>query len=119
MSRLLATGGDFEAIGLVPMDRTAARTPASAERRQLTIMFVDLVGSVDLSRRVDPEELREIMRSYQNAVAGEIARLGGHVAKFLGDGVLAYFGWLQASEDAAERAVRGADPPLGKVARLD
>ena len=96
----------LEAIGLVPIDRTAAPTPASAERRQLTIMFVDLVGSVDLSRRVDPEELREIMRSYQNAVTGEIARLGGHVAKFLGDGVLAYFGWPQASEDAAERAVR-------------
>ena len=96
----------LEAIGLLPATGTAGRAPAPAERRQLTIMFVDLVGSTDLSRRVDPEELREIMRSYQNAVAGEIARLGGHVAKFLGDGVLAYFGWPQASEDAAERAVR-------------
>ena len=69
-------------------------------------MFVDLVGSADLSRRIDPEELRDIMRAYQNTVAGEIARLEGHVAKFLGDGVLAYFGWPRASEDAAERAVR-------------
>jgi class 3 adenylate cyclase len=96
----------LEAIGLLPTDRTTARAPGSAERRQLTLMFVDLVGSVDLSRRVDPEELREIMRAYQNAAAGEIERLEGHVAKFLGDGVLAYFGWPQASEDAAERAVR-------------
>ena len=67
----------LDAIGLLPMDRTAARTPASAERRQLTIMFVDLVGSIDLSRRVDPEELREIMRSYQNAVAGRDCTVGG------------------------------------------
>ncbi len=96
----------LEAIGTLPMDRAAARTRVSAERRQLTIMFVDLVGSTDLARRVDPEELREIMRAYQNAVSGEIARLEGHVAKFMGDGVLAYFGWPQASEDAAERAVR-------------
>ena len=96
----------LDAIGLLPTDQPAARAPASAERRQLTLMFVDLVGSTDLSRRVDPEELREIMRAYQNSVAGEIARLEGHVAKFLGDGVLAYFGWPRASEDAAERAVR-------------
>jgi class 3 adenylate cyclase/predicted ATPase len=97
----------LDAIRLLPTDQ-AARAAASVERRQLTLMFVDLVGSTDLSRRVDPEELREIMRAYQNTVAGEIARLEGHVAKFLGDGVLAYFGWPRASEDAAERAVRAA-----------
>lgn len=96
----------LDAIGLLPADPAAALAPASAERRQLTLMFVDLVGSTDLSRRVDPEELREILRAYQNTVAGEIARLEGHVAKFLGDGVLAYFGWPRASEDAAERAVK-------------
>lgn len=96
----------LDAIGSLPADPGAARAPVSAERRQLTLMFVDLVGSTDLSRRVDPEELREIMRAYQNTVAGEIARLEGHVAKFLGDGILAYFGWPRASEDAAERAVR-------------
>lgn len=94
----------LDAVGCLPADGIG--TPVSAERRQLTLMFVDLVGSTDLSRRVDPEELREIMRAYQNAVAGEIARLEGHVAKFLGDGILAYFGWPRASEDAAERAVR-------------
>jgi class 3 adenylate cyclase len=89
-----------------PAPAADLKPPASPERRQLTVIFVDLVGSTDLSRRVDPEELRDIMRAYQNAVAGEIARLEGHVAKFLGDGVLAYFGWPRASEDAAERAVR-------------
>jgi class 3 adenylate cyclase/predicted ATPase len=98
----------LDAIGSLPADPGAPRAPVSVERRQLTLVFVDLVGSTDLSRRVDPEELREIMRAYQNTVAGEIARLEGHVAKFLGDGVLAYFGWPRASEDAAERAVRAA-----------
>ena len=56
-------------------------------------MFVDLVGSTALSARLDPEEMRELLRAYQNAVAGEVARFEGHVAKFMGDGVLAYFGW--------------------------
>lgn len=96
----------LDAIGLRSAEPAAARLPASVERRQLTLMFVDLVGSTDLSRRLDPEELREVMRAYSNTVAGEIARREGHVAKFLGDGVQAYFGWPRASEDAAEQAVR-------------
>jgi predicted ATPase/class 3 adenylate cyclase len=79
---------------------------ADAERRQLTMMFVDLVGSTELSVKLDPEDLREVMRGYQDAVAGAVTRYGGHVAKYLGDGVLAYFGWPQAHEDQAERAVR-------------
>src|SRR5688572_14416184 len=82
------------------------RPASSAERRQLTVLFCDLVGSTALSRRLDPEEMREILRTYQNAVAGEVARFEGHVAKFMGDGVLAYFGWPRAHEDDAERAVR-------------
>ncbi len=77
-----------------------------AERRQLTVMFCDLVGSTELSRQLDPEDLRDIMRRYQDAVAGAVTRYGGHVAKYLGDGVLIYFGWPQAYEDQAERAVR-------------
>ena len=86
----------------------AAKTPPSgqAERRQLTVMFCDLVGSTELSRQLDPEDLRDVMRRYQDAVAGAVSRYGGHVAKYLGDGVLAYFGWPQAYEDQAERAVR-------------
>ena len=80
--------------------------PAEAERRQLTVMFVDLVGSTALSQQLDPEDLRGVMRRYQDAVAGAITKYEGYVAKFLGDGVLAYFGWPQAYEDQAERAVR-------------
>ncbi len=79
-----------------------------AERRQLTVMFVDLVGSTELSQRLDPEDLREVMRHYQDAVSGAVTRYEGYVAKFLGDGVLAYFGWPQAHEDQPERAVRAA-----------
>ena len=79
---------------------------AEAERRQLTVMFCDLVGSTELSRRLDPEDLRNVLRRYQDAVSGAVTRYGGHVAKFLGDGVLAYFGWPHAYEDQAERAVR-------------
>lgn len=79
-----------------------------AERRQLTVMFVDLVGSTELSQRLDPEDLREVMRHYQDAVSGAVTRYKGYVAKFLGDGVLAYFGWPQAHEDQPERAVRAA-----------
>jgi class 3 adenylate cyclase len=69
-------------------------------------MFCDLVGSTALAARLDPEEMHEIIRAFQNAVTGEIARFEGHIAKFMGDGVLAYFGWPNAHEDEAERAVR-------------
>ena len=89
-----------------------------ADRRQLTVMFVDLVASTALSTRLDPEELRDVIHAYQNAVAMEIARLEGHVAKLMGDGVLAYFGWPRAHEDAAERAVRAGLAVTQAVARL-
>ena len=69
-------------------------------------MFIDLVGSTQLSQRFDPEEMRDIIRVYQNTVSAEIIRYEGHVAKLMGDGVLAYFGWPRAHEDDAERAVR-------------
>ncbi len=77
-----------------------------AERRQLTVMFVDLVQSTELAAQLDPEDLRDVIHRYQNAVAGEVARYEGHVAKFMGDGVLVYFGYPMAHEDEAERAVR-------------
>ncbi|MEK1925454.1 MAG: adenylate/guanylate cyclase domain-containing protein [Rhizobium giardinii] len=89
-----------------------------AERRQLTVMFVDLVGSTALSSQLDPEELAEVIRKYQNAVAEEITRVDGHVAKFMGDGVLAYFGWPRAHEDEAERAVRAGLAIAAAVAKL-
>ena len=93
-------------------------SPPEAERRQLTLMFVDLVGSTALSGQLDPEDMGGVIRDYQNAVAGEIARVEGHVAKFMGDGVLAYFGWPRVHEDEAERAVRAALLIVSAVARL-
>ena len=69
-------------------------------------MFVDLADSTALATRLDPEAMRDVLRGYQNTVTGEITRVGGHVAKLMGDGVLAYFGWPRAHEDDAERAVR-------------
>jgi class 3 adenylate cyclase len=78
----------------------------TAERRQVTVMFSDLVGSTALSARMDPEDLREVISAYQKCVAETIRRFDGFVAKYLGDGVLVYFGYPQAHEDDAERAVR-------------
>jgi class 3 adenylate cyclase/predicted ATPase len=92
-----------------PIAAEASHEPAArsqAERRQLTVLFSDLVGSTELSARFDPEEMSIIIRGYQNAVAREIKRLEGHIAKYMGDGVLAYFGYPKAHEDDAERAVR-------------
>jgi len=77
-----------------------------AERRQLTVLFCDLVGSTELSRQHDPEDLRELLRRYHDAVAAAVHRFGGYVANYLGDGVLAYFGWPRADEDEAAQAVR-------------
>jgi len=92
--------------------------PAVVERRQLTVLFVDLVGSTALSGRLDPEDMREVMGAYQNAVAGGVARFEGHVAKFMGDGVLVYFGWPRAHEDEAERAVRAGLSIIETVGKL-
>jgi len=93
--------------------------PAEAERRQLTVMFCDLVGSTPLSTRFDPEELREEIRAYQNAVSAVVARYDGFVAKFMGDGVLAFFGYPRAHEDDAERAVRAGLEITAAVSRLE
>jgi class 3 adenylate cyclase len=87
---------------------TAASEPASqaapspaAERRQLTVLFCDLVGSTELSGRHDPEDLRELLRRYHDAMTEVVVRFGGYVANYLGDGILAYFGWPRAEEDEA------------------
>jgi class 3 adenylate cyclase/tetratricopeptide (TPR) repeat protein len=100
-----------------PSGDQPSRRP-EAERRQLTVMFVDLVGSTALSAQLDPEDMREVIRVYQNAVAGEISRVEGHVAKFMGDGVLAYFGWPRTHEDEAERAVRAGLALVQTVGQL-
>src|SRR5580658_8341014 len=99
-----------------------APTPTSpdvAERRQLTVMFCDLVGSTAMSARLDPEDMREVVRAYQDACSGAIARYDGFVAKFMGDGVLAYFGFPRAHEDDAERAVRAGLDVAAVVPKLD
>jgi class 3 adenylate cyclase/predicted ATPase len=96
----------------------AAPEPSHAERRQLTVLFCDLVDSTALSARLDPEDLREVIRAYQDACAGAIARFDGIVAKFMGDGVLAYFGFPRAHEDEAERAVQAGLAIVAAVSRL-
>jgi class 3 adenylate cyclase/predicted ATPase len=114
------TEGDLEKLGMPIGDRRrflkaaaslAAPIPpvpeeARAERRQLTVMFVDLIDSTKFSALLDPEDMKDVLVKYQNAVSGEVSRFGGYVAKLLGDGLLIYFGWPQAHEDDAERAVR-------------
>jgi len=89
--------------------------PSSAERRQLTVMFCDLVGSTALSEQLDPEELREVVRAYQEVCAEVIGRFEGHIAQYLGDGLLVYFGYPVAHEDDAQRAVHAG---LGILAAL-
>jgi class 3 adenylate cyclase len=90
----------------------------SAERRQVTVMFSDLVGSTALSTRMDPEDLREVISAYQRCVADTVRRFGGFVARYMGDGVLIYFGYPAAHEDDAERAVRAGLALIDAVASL-
>src|SRR6266498_1557029 len=97
-----------------------ARSPSAleAERRQLTVLFCDLVESTALSTQLDPEELREVVRAYQAVCAKVIARFEGHIAQYLGDGLLVYFGYPLAHEDDAQRAVRaglGMTEALGQL----
>jgi class 3 adenylate cyclase/predicted ATPase len=109
-------------LGGAAPHRAATTVPPApeetAERRQLTVMFCDLVGSTALSGRLDPEEMREVIRAYQDACSGPVARYDGFIAKFMGDGILAYFGFPRAHEDDAERAVRAALDIVAAVGRL-
>jgi class 3 adenylate cyclase len=97
----------------------APLTLDSAERRQVTVMFSDLVDSTALSARMDPEDLRELISAYQKCVAETVHQFDGFVARYMGDGVLAYFGYPQAHEDDAERAVRAGLELSGALARLN
>ncbi len=106
---LLAAIENLESkIQPTPKQVTADGRPvgAEAERRQLTVMFCDLAGSTALSERLDPEDLREVLRAYQENCSEIIGRYDGYVAKYIGDGLLVYFGYPQAHEDDAQRAVR-------------
>ncbi len=100
-----------------PAVTAAAPAPADAERRQLTVMFCDLVGSTALSTRFDPEDLRELIGDYHRVVSETVGRFDGFVAKYMGDGVLIYFGYPQAHEDDAERAVRAGLAVIEAVGR--
>jgi class 3 adenylate cyclase len=132
------TESDFEKLGLslghrrkllkalaalqpVPTQSEASPTTPEtqeAERRQVTVLFSDLVGSTALANAVDPEEMSALIRRYQDACAGAIARFDGFIAKFMGDGVLAYFGYPQAQEDAAERSVYAALAIIDSLTQL-
>ena len=105
MLAAIAEFGSTEQVSLRPA-LTEPKLQDTAERRQVTVMFSDLVGSTALSARMDPEDLREVISAYQKSVAETVQRFGGFVAKYMGDGVLVYFGYPQAHEDDAERAVR-------------
>ena len=111
-----------ELAGAVPVSPQpalhAAKPQDTAERRQVTVMFCDLVGSTALSARMDPEDLRELISAYQKCVAATVRRFGGFVAKYMGDGVLIYFGYPQAHEDDAERAVRAGLELIAAVTAL-
>jgi class 3 adenylate cyclase/predicted ATPase len=103
--RVLVWVGEAAALPQTAPPPAVLSTPA-AERRQLTVLFCDLVGSTALSAQLDPEDLREVVRAYQDTCAKVIARFEGHIAQYLGDGLLVYFGYPQAHEDDAQRAVR-------------
>jgi len=127
--RLLKAIADLREAPIAEPDRRVETQPvvaskavpavgASAERRQLTVLFVDLVGSTELARRLDPEDMGVLVRAYQAACKEVVARFDGYVAKYMGDGVLAYFGWPRAHEDDAERAVRAGLDLVRAVAAL-
>jgi class 3 adenylate cyclase/predicted ATPase len=101
-----------------PVNHLEPTSQDSAERRQITVMFSDLVGSTALSARMDPEDLREVISAYQKCVAETVRRFGGFVAKYMGDGVLVYFGYPEAHEDEAERAVRAGLELIAAVTAL-
>ena len=121
LAAIAALGTEPPTVAQSATSATSAPTsppPIDAERRQLTVMFCDLVGSTALSTRFDPEDLRELIGDYHRAVADTVGRFDGFVAKYMGDGVLIYFGYPQAHEDDAERAVRAGLAVIEAVGRL-
>ncbi|WP_437436442.1 adenylate/guanylate cyclase domain-containing protein [Ruegeria arenilitoris] len=103
----------------MPTTATAQPTASNAERRQLTVMFCDLVGSTALSESVDPEQFRELLTDYRSAASRALNEFGGYIASYMGDGLLVYFGCPHAHEDDAERAIRAALRTIGSVERLN
>ena len=118
LKAIASLGGTETATKAATPAATASSTDA-AERRQLTVMFCDLVGSTALSARLDPEDMRRVIRTYQDASSGVVARYDGFVAKFMGDGILAYFGFPCAHEDDPGWAVRAGLASFCRIGRWD
>src|SRR5712671_5212612 len=117
LDAIAALSAEKPATTVTAVPRDAPASP-DAERRQLTVMFCDLVGSTALSTRFDPEDLRELIGEYHRAVSQTVGRFAGFVAKYMGDGVLVYFGYPRAHEDDAERAVRSGLAVIEAVGQL-
>src|SRR5262245_43703419 len=123
--KMLVWTGDMEtplspvSPSSLPAPPPAASAPPEAERRQLTVLFCDLVDSTALSSQLDPEDLREVVRAYQDTCAKVIARFEGHIAQYLGDGLLVYVGYPLAHEDDAQRAVRAGLGMIEAVGQLN
>src|SRR5215831_596189 len=118
LKAISALAPSAEPIGLTPVIAPAGPSADTAERRQVTVMFADLVGSTALSARMDPEDLREVISAYQKCVAKAVRRFGGFVARYFGDGMLVYFGYPEAHEDDAERAVHAGLEVIASVTAL-
>jgi class 3 adenylate cyclase/predicted ATPase len=116
--KLLRAIAEISGGGSIASKPVSSKPQDAAERRQVTVMFSDLVGSTALSARMDPEDLREVISAYQKCVGEAVQRFGGFVAKYMGDGVLVYFGYPQAHEDDAERAVRAGLALVAAVGAL-
>jgi len=116
--QLLLAIAEISSVQKDPAPPPSAAPHDTAERRQVTVMFSDLVGSTALSARMDPEDLREVISAYHKCVAETVRRFGGFVAQYLGDGVLVYFGYPEAHEDDAERAVRAGLELIAAVIAL-
>src|SRR6202048_1009494 len=116
----LGVGAPAPALTATPASAPpTAPAPAQAERRQLTVMFCDLVGSTALSTGMDPEDLRDVIASYQSRCSAAIRNYDGFVAKYMGDGILVYFGYPRAHEDEAERSVRAGLDIVDAMAELN
>jgi Adenylate and Guanylate cyclase catalytic domain len=117
-ARLDCAACGFEFAKLIIVEHGKPSETLEGERRHLTVLSCDLVGSTEIARRLDPEEWREIVAGYHRAAAQAIERFGGHVAQYLGDGVMGYFGYPDAHENDAERAVRAGLAIPEAIAKL-
>jgi class 3 adenylate cyclase len=111
-------GGSLEPIPEHHAESEPRERGLAGERRHLTVLFCDLVGSTEIAARLDPEEWRELLASYHHVAAEAITRFGGHVAQYLGDGMMAFFGYPQAHDNDAERAARAGLELLDAIAKL-